>query len=88
MDDNIQNWYEKLVLDKIMGDESLEAEFNDEALSDIACLALNHLPTKYVRHTVDMAFYTPPEERAEMDKRINTALDSAIAYVRRHPTSI
>lgn len=87
MDDNFQNWYEKLVIDKLTGDISLEEEFSDEALSDIACLALNHLPTKYVRHSVDMSFYTPPAEREEMQARIDAAIDSAIAYVRKHPSS-
>lgn len=86
MDDNIHNWYERLVMQQLTGNSALNAEFSDEALSDIACVALNHLPPRYVRHSVDMSFYTSPQELQEMDKRIQTALSSAINYVRKHPS--
>ena len=33
------------------------AEFSADMLSDVACLCLNRLPPRYVRHDVDMMFY-------------------------------
>lgn len=55
--DNIHNYFEKLVFDVIQ-DKLANAELdNDEDyLGDIACVALNQLPSRYVRHNVDMVF--------------------------------
>jgi len=85
MDDNIHNWYERLVLKQLSGDLKLNAEFSEEAMSDIACITLNKLPPKYVMHSVDMAFYTSPLELTEMDERISQALSAAIDLVRKNP---
>ena len=44
--DNIHNYYEVLVLRRL--DDMLEASFiesEQEFLEDVACVALNHLPT-------------------------------------------
>lgn len=30
---------------------------DSDYLSDVACVALNRLPARYIRHEVDMAFY-------------------------------
>jgi competence protein ComFB len=88
MDDNIHNWYERLVMKQLSSDLKLKSEFSEDSMSDIACLALNHLPPKYVRHSVDMSFYTSSVERAEMDDRITAAITAAIEYVRKSPTQV
>jgi competence protein ComFB len=88
MDDNIHNWYERLVLKQLDNNLKLKSEFSEESISDIACLTLNHLPPKYVRHTVDMSFYTSLVERTEMDERINAAIGAAIQYVRKNPSRV
>ena len=52
--DNIQNYYEALVMEALA--DMPEAEKHDEdVLTDIVCIALNHLPPRYIRHEVDMA---------------------------------
>jgi competence protein ComFB len=86
MDDNIHNWYERLVMKQLSSNLTLNSEFSEESMSDIACLTLNKLPPKYVMHSVDMAFYTSPLELAEMDERISAALSAAIELVRRNPS--
>jgi hypothetical protein len=58
------------------------AERNADLVADIACVALNHLPPRYVRHTVDMAFYLSPRERQEMEEKVAEAVRTAIAFVR------
>lgn len=83
--DNIHNYYEQLVIDKIL--EITEEELNDENhdfLEDIACVALNHLPPRYVRHNVDIVFYMTPEERNKMVEQIENAVSYAIEYVMSH----
>jgi competence protein ComFB len=86
MDDNIHNWYERLVMKQLNSNLKLKSEFTEESISDIACLTLNRLPPKYVRHSVDMSFYTSSVERAEMDERITAAITAAIEYVRKNPS--
>jgi hypothetical protein len=85
MDGDIHNWYERLVLEQLSRNIALNSEFSEGLMSDIACIALNHLPSKYVRHSVDMSFYTSPAERIEMDACINAAISAAIEFVRKHP---
>ena len=87
MDNSIYNWYELVVFEKLRELAKKNAQYSDEVISDIACVALNHLPPRYVRHTVDMSFYTSPQERQEMDARVDLAIENAIEFVRQHPTS-
>ena len=78
--DSIHNYYEGLVIENlraILGDDF----GNNDYVADIACVALNHLPPRYIRHDVDMAFYLSPNERAEMDDKVNTAVKIAIEFV-------
>jgi len=84
--DNIHNHYEKLVFDAIQQRLAAgAADYTEGALEDIACLALNHLPTRYVRHSVDLAFYLTPDEQVEMDRRVAEAVAEAFAQVQQHP---
>ena len=53
--DNIDNLYERLVAEAI--EETREAGDDEDFLIDVMCVALNRLPSKYYRHSVDMAFY-------------------------------
>ncbi|MCB1644184.1 MAG: late competence development ComFB family protein [Pseudomonadales bacterium] len=85
MDDNIHNWYEKLVMAKLSEQLAEGEKFSEDEISDIACIALNHLPPRYVRHSVDMSFYTSPQEREEMDQRIDAAISHAVDRVSSHP---
>ncbi|MBV1877361.1 MAG: late competence development ComFB family protein [Pseudomonadales bacterium] len=86
MDNNIHNYYESVVMKKLVLYADTDKSLTDEHWSDIACVALNHLPPRYVRHTVDMSFYTSPQEREEMEDRIQLAIENAIEYVRQNPS--
>jgi Late competence development protein ComFB len=50
-------------------------------LADVACLALNRLPPRYIRHEVDFAFYLSDKERAETQAAVDEAVNSAFAFV-------
>ena len=83
--DNIQNYFEKLVFEVIQ--EKLhknEIENNEDFLGDIACVALNQLPARYVRHNVDTVFYMSLEEREQYEVSVNDAVSMAIKYVNKH----
>jgi len=78
IDADIRNFYEQLVLEEL-GKRRL-GEVSSDFLSDVTCLALNQLPAKYIRHSVDMAYYLSPSERAAMETRTREAVERAIAY--------
>lgn len=78
--DTIHNYYERMVIDEIhrvVPDQ--RGEF--DLLADIACVALNHLPPRYIRHDVDMAFYLSPREQMEMEDKVKNAVQQAIVFV-------
>ncbi|MCK4864530.1 MAG: late competence development ComFB family protein [Gammaproteobacteria bacterium] len=83
--DNINNYFEKLVFDVIqekVHDDQLDNE--EDYLGDIACVALNQLPSRYVRHNVDMVFYMTAEEREQNQVTVEDAVLMAINYVNKH----
>lgn len=83
--DNINNYFEKLVFE-VLQDKLYNSKLdNDEDfLADIACVALNQLPSRYVRHNVDMAFYMTTEEREQNQIIVEDAVIMAIDYVNKH----
>tara|TARA_R110002072_G_scaffold7773_7_gene41616 strand:+ start:29768 stop:30073 length:306 start_codon:yes stop_codon:yes gene_type:complete len=87
--ESVENWYEKIVFEKIrqmaLEDSGTKRQFDASLWADVACLSLNHLPPRYVRHSVDMTFYLSPHEQLEMDKRVDKAIANAMAYVDQHP---
>jgi len=80
--DTISNYCEKQVFLQI--GQILGEEFNDDPdfLADIACVTLNSLPPRYIRHHVDMAFYMTSDERSEMESSIKQAILDAVDFVR------
>jgi len=54
---------------------------NEDALADIACVALNRLPPRYIRHEVDFAFYLTDKERLENERAIDEAVAFAFEFV-------
>ena len=75
----VKNYYEQLVFDYI--NEHFLDTYSEEVLQDIACLALNHLPPRYIRHQVDLTFYMSPGEHDEMVKRVENAIKLAVGRV-------
>ncbi|WP_298829914.1 late competence development ComFB family protein [uncultured Piscinibacter sp.] len=52
-----------------------------ELLADIACVTLNRLPPRYIRHEVDFAFYLTDRERGENERAIAEAVNFAFEFV-------
>ncbi len=80
--ENIHNYYEKMITDALVERFSKKDNVDPEYLEDLACVALNHLPPRYYRHEIDMAFYLSPLEHKEMSDKINKALDDAMSFVK------
>jgi len=80
--ESIHNYYETLVAEYLMNTLAKEEDVDQDFLEDVACLALNQLPARYVRHDVDMAFFLTARERERMQKRIIEAVLDASRQVR------
>lgn len=52
-----------------------------ELLADVACVALNRLPPRYIRHEADFAFYLTDNERAANERHLLEAVDAAFGFV-------
>lgn len=82
--DTIHNYHERLVYGEVLRVAAVRgqgASVDPRLLADIACVALNRLPPRYIRHDVDYAFYVTPAEREEQADRIADAVAQAWAYV-------
>ncbi len=77
---SIHNYYEHLVLDRITAIVKLR-DLDASLTADIACVALNRLPPRYIRYDVDMAFYLSPNEYDEIEQKVYDAVDDAILFV-------
>lgn len=74
--ESIQNYYEQLVFEEI-GSVYDDGSLDEDALADIACIALNMIPPKYIRHQVDMQFFMTAQERIAQQDLVSDALAQA-----------
>lgn len=80
---SLYNHHEREVFAAVMdtsGDFPEIAASND-LLCDVACVALNRLPPRYIRHEVDFSFYLTEHERLEIDNAIVEAVTYAFNFV-------
>ena len=83
--DSISNYYEQLVFDSISKNVVIPSDVEqDDFLQDVACITLNKLPARYIRHNVDMIFYTKSDEREDMIKKVDSTVKEAFDYVLEH----
>ena len=61
--------------------QSERARLDIDFLADVACVSLNRLPPRYIRHDVDMTFFMLPQEMQEIETKVTQAVSSALAYV-------
>ncbi len=78
----IHNHHEQAVFDAVKaGAPAFAPVAADELLADIACVALNRLPARYIRHGVDFAFYLSDKERADTERAVAEAVSFAFEFV-------
>ena len=84
--ENVHNYYEQLVFDEIqthLQSRGLQCDY--ETLEDVACIALNRLPPRYVSNSVDMAFFLTSEDRLKMDQAVEKAVKEGFEIVTTNP---
>lgn len=79
---SIHNFYEHLVIDYLQVDiMPKHTDRPSDFFLDIACYALTKLPSRYMRHEIDMAFYLESDERAKMVHEVKKVVDDAVIYI-------
>lgn len=78
--DTFDNYYESLVLEEI-GARQLHEQYDDGTVLDIVCTALNQLPAKYIRHPINLYFYSSQPEQNAMALKASEAVDYALTQV-------
>jgi hypothetical protein len=82
--DQVHNYYERLVFEEVArrSHEAAHMDYTSDMLADVACLALNRLPARYVRHDVDMMFYLTEQERQAIEQSLNEVLKFSFGFVK------
>ncbi len=80
--ESVHNYYEHFVFNLVFRLVGEEERADIDFIADVACVALNHLPPRYVRHDVDMAFYLSPREQEEIEQKVRDAVENALSFVR------
>jgi hypothetical protein len=79
--DTVHNYNDEAVFRSIN-----ESAFQYPLLADVACVALNRLPPRYVRHDLDTNFYMSDDARARFDAAVKTAVSFAFDFVQSRST--
>ncbi len=67
---SIHNDDEQREIDRVVAlARQRRAAIDADLLPDIACVALNRLPPRYIRHNVDFSFYLTDLEREKNTRR-------------------
>ena len=78
---SVHNHYERPVFDTVTRLAPSYPYLDEAALPDVACVALNRLGARYIRHSVDLSFYLTEKERLSMDQTISEAVSYAFEFV-------
>lgn len=79
------NYYEALVLAAIQKHARAhlpEGRIDEAMLEDAACIALNQLPPRYIRHHVDTSFYLSTSDREAMETAVEKSVQHAFERLR------
>ena len=84
----IRNHYERLVSEYLRDNVIPTMPDKDENFFlDIACIALNRLPPRYIRNAVDMSFYLQDDERDKLQEQVKDAVEEATRYIEKNYNS-
>jgi hypothetical protein len=80
---SIKNATERTVCETVMSTAPRFPGIADNAdlLADVACVALNRLQPRYIRHHVDFSFYLSERERSESERQVCDAVEFAFGFV-------
>lgn len=80
---SIHNHHENSVFEAVLEHAGRYPDLagRQELLIDVACIALNRVQPRYIRHKVDYLFYLTEEERRRNDEMIDAAVEHAFLFV-------
>lgn len=78
---SIRNYYERQVFETVLDIAPKYPAVKEDQLPDVACVALNKLPARYIRHEVDLAFYQTEKERADNEVTLKEVVTYAFEFV-------
>lgn len=78
---SVHNHYEGPVFEAVQREAANYPFITSDILPDVACVALNRLGARYIRHTVDLAFYLTEKERVSIDQTVGDAVTFAFEFV-------
>jgi aspartokinase-like uncharacterized kinase len=81
--DSVHNYFERLVFDEVR-EHYRQTELNDDQLADMACIALNQIPPRYIRHDVDMSFFMSSAEYIMARDQVHKAVKNAYKKIRKY----
>jgi hypothetical protein len=81
---SVHNFNEQAIFRSVDTAAPLHPELSAQPglLADVACVALNRLLPRYIRHDVDAVYYTSDDERAQHDVAVSAAVTFAFGFVR------
>lgn len=85
---DVENYYEHLVfscLQRLLSDSNSPIDPESDHVADIACIALNRLPPRYVRHFVDATHHLGENEILAVEKEVEEAVVFALGWAKRRP---
>ena len=78
---NVHNFYERPVFETIGWLANQYPGVPGALLPDVACIALNRVGARYIRHDADLSFYMTESERARIDTTVRAAVAYAFEFV-------
>ena len=77
----IHNHHERSVIETVDASAAHYPAVAPDLWPDVACVALNKLPSRYIRHKVDLAFFLTEQERADNEQLIRQTVEAAFEFV-------
>ena len=79
---SIHNYYEHMVIDYLQSEVIPRMpDKSADYFLDVACYALTKLPSRYMRHEIDMAFFLEPKERLAMRDQVEKTVEDAVVFI-------
>jgi hypothetical protein len=80
---SVRNHNERAVFEAVSGhaERYPGVAHSAELLADVACVALNRLAPRYIRHQVDYVFYLSERERGDSERQLFDAVEYAFGFV-------
>ena len=78
--ESVHNYYERPIFNHIQ-ENYYDSDLTENQLADMACIALNRIPPRYIRYDIDMSFYMSGAEHLEIEDRVKKAVQKAYKKV-------